>query len=181
MEKDKWVTREEFLEAIFEYINENYENYFLKGKFYNKILKSVQNTDAWKDNKIPLSIIPKELHKYLKQEKNMNKEYRPYKENELSDLVGKVVVHKEDGSTSLIISIYKESINVGSGGLAIKSNVLLNDYTFKDGSVCGVKEEKTYSILELDVNKKYTCDVSLKGYIYYVLVLGFRNFSIINR
>lgn len=135
---------------------------FLEGKSCTESLYMLQNID----DKIPLSIIPKELHKYLKQEENMNNEYKPYKEEELPDLVGKVVIHKLDGSTSLIISVYKESINVGSGGLGIKSNVLLNDYTFKDGSVCGVKEERFYSILELDVNKKYVIDEG-KEYIYY--------------
>ena len=149
-----------------EIFNANVFLAWIEGKSCSEALNTIQDTDAWEDDKIPLSIIPKELHKYLKQEENMNKEYRPYKEDELPDLVGKVVVNKQDGSTNLILSIYKEFIHVGSGGLGIKSNVLLNDYVFKDGSVCGVKEKKTYSILELDVTKKYIAEET-KGYIYY--------------
>lgn len=179
-----------------EVFNANVLLAWFEGKSCAEALNIIQDTDAWKDDKIPLSIIPEELQEYVnhylkyyneaglydatewynktfKQENNMcnmkkDNDFRPYKKEELPDLVGKVVVHKIDGSTSLILSIYKEFISVGSGGLAIKSNVLLNDYTFKDGSVCGVKEEKFYSILELDVNKKYTSDTlpNIK-YIYY--------------
>lgn len=66
--------------------------------------------------------------------------YRPYNNDELNDLVGKIVVRKCDGNKMLVI----ERINpmkVGLGnGWAYTAEQLLELFTL-NGKPCGIKEE----------------------------------------
>ena len=70
--------------------------------------------------------------------------YRPFHDDELNDLVGKVVVQNHTGNAMLIIRVVDgETGKVVSLGGSQKRNArqLLDGWTFKDGHPCGVKEE----------------------------------------
>lgn len=65
--------------------------------------------------------------------------YRPFKREELCDLVGKVVNKKNTNTYDLIISV--EDDIVGIRGFSYTTVGLLEYYTFKDGSPCGVLDK----------------------------------------
>ncbi len=70
--------------------------------------------------------------------------YRPFNDDELNDLVGKVVIQKHTGNAMLIIKVVDgETGKMVSLGGSQKRNAqqLLEGWTFKDGNTCGVKEE----------------------------------------
>ena len=70
--------------------------------------------------------------------------YRPFHDDELNDLVGKVVVQNHTGNAMLIIRVVdSETGKVVSLGGSQKRNArqLLDGWTWKDGQPCGVKEE----------------------------------------
>ena len=70
--------------------------------------------------------------------------YRPFHDDELNDIVGKVVVQNHTGNAMLIIKIVdSETGKVVSLGGSQKRNAqqLLDGWIFKDGHPCGVKEE----------------------------------------
>jgi hypothetical protein len=70
--------------------------------------------------------------------------YRPFHDDELNDLVGKVVVQNHTGNAMLIIRVVdSETGKVVSLGGSQKRNArqLLDGWTFKGGHPCGVKEE----------------------------------------
>lgn len=70
--------------------------------------------------------------------------YRPFHDDELNDIVGKVVVQNHTGNAMLIIKIVdSETGKVVSLGGSQKRNSqqLLDGWVFKDGHPCGVKEE----------------------------------------
>ena len=88
--------------------------------------------------------------------------YREFNNTELEQLVGKVVRHKKTKTTCLIIECnnYYPSSNsynllIGGDAGTYTPKDLLEHFEFLDGTPCGVKEEKTFNIMELDVNKKY--------------------------
>ncbi len=80
--------------------------------------------------------------------------YREFNNTELEQLVGKVVRHKKTKNIYLIIVLQKDLIVLGDA-TTLYSEYLLKYFEFLDGTPCGVKEEKTFNIMELDVNKKY--------------------------
>lgn len=86
--------------------------------------------------------------------------YREFNNTELEQLVGKAVRHKKSKNIYLIIVLQKDLIVLGDA-TTLYSKSLLKYFEFLDGTPCGVKEEKTFNIMELDVNKKY----QIKGYI----------------
>lgn len=70
--------------------------------------------------------------------------YRPFNNNELNDLVGRVVIQKHTGNAMLVIKVVDgETWKMVSLGGSQKRNAqqLLEGWTFKDGNPCGVKEE----------------------------------------
>jgi len=70
--------------------------------------------------------------------------YRPFNDDELNDLVGKVVIQKHTGNAMLVIKVVDgETGKMVSLGGSQKRNAqqLLEGWTFKDGHPCGVKEE----------------------------------------
>lgn len=68
-------------------------------------------------------------------------EYRPYKnEEEAMDVIGRKVFHKN--KTSAII-LYESTLAQGLlfNGCTISADILFENYTFEDGSPCGVEVE----------------------------------------
>ena len=65
-------------------------------------------------------------------------EYRPYNHVELIGLIGKVV-HHIGGARSMITGAYED--RVYCEGRALTSTGLLENFTFLDGSRCGVPTE----------------------------------------
>jgi hypothetical protein len=67
---------------------------------------------------------------------------RAFNENELKQLVGKVVMQKNNnGNLKLVIAYAYGNIYIAAAA-AMNSGELLSDYTFPDGSPCGVMEEE---------------------------------------
>jgi len=69
--------------------------------------------------------------------------YRPFNNDELNDLVGKVLIQKHTGNAMLIINVVDGEIGkmVSLGGRKKRNaQQLLEGWTFKDGNPCGVKE-----------------------------------------
>jgi hypothetical protein len=67
------------------------------------------------------------------------KRYRPYNRAELCNHLGKVVEAKGGDFTALIIIVLHEAVHIGNSHYTFKN--LLEDFTWKDGSPCGVEVE----------------------------------------
>lgn len=65
--------------------------------------------------------------------------YRPYNDDEMKRLVGEILVRKLDANYMLIIAA--DGIGIWFGLNRIKPDKLLDEWTHKDGSPCGVEEE----------------------------------------
>ncbi len=67
------------------------------------------------------------------------KRYRPYTRAELCDRIGAVVEVKAGGFTAMIIGVPHETVHIGNSHYTFEC--LLRDYTWKDGTPCGVEVE----------------------------------------
>jgi hypothetical protein len=70
--------------------------------------------------------------------------YRPFNDDELNDLVGKVVIQKHTGNAMLVIKVVDgetgKMVSLG-GNQKRNAQQLLEGWTFKGGNPCGVREE----------------------------------------
>ena len=67
--------------------------------------------------------------------------YRPYNNDELNDLVGKIVVFTRDGNKMLVIERHSPTkVRVGWGWIYTAEQLL--EWFTLDGEPCGIKEEK---------------------------------------
>lgn len=68
--------------------------------------------------------------------------YRPFNEDELNNLVGKIVRNKQTGYRKLVTGKPTTSLGVNLEGKYINAKDLLNSFMMDDGkSPCGIKEE----------------------------------------
>ena len=68
--------------------------------------------------------------------------YRSFNEDELNDLVGKIVRNKQTGYRKLVTGKPTTSLGVNLEGKYINAKDLLNSFMMDDGkSPCGVKEQ----------------------------------------
>lgn len=88
--------------------------------------------------------------------------YREFNNTELEQLVGKVVKHKQSKDVCLVIQLQDNFLIILSN-CSLYAPALLTQFEFLDGTPCGVKKEKTFNIMELDVNKKYKVDIYNDG------------------
>jgi hypothetical protein len=80
-----------------------------------------------------------ENHKFRLAPEPPAKRYRPYNRAELCEHLGKVVEAEGGAFTALIIIVFHEAVHIGNSHYTFQS--LLEDFTWKDGSPCGVEVE----------------------------------------
>lgn len=67
--------------------------------------------------------------------------YRPFNEKETEALIGEIVRYKLNSLVQMVIATSKDRLWVGGTASPFDTSFLLSNYTFLDGSACGVEVE----------------------------------------